>query len=65
MDSFWSFTSKYTDFAYEVWYSILKLQIKYGKKMFKEIQTGILLTSFSDSYFQRLVAIPLVKFHKI
>jgi len=25
------------DFEYEVWYSILKLQIKYGEKMFEEI----------------------------
>ena len=31
----------------------------------EEVQIGILLTSFSDNYSQSLVAIPLVKFHKI
>jgi hypothetical protein len=51
----------------------LRFQNKYNnqyqltkvKEFFEEIQTGILLTSFSDNYFQSLVAIPLVKFHKI
>jgi DNA invertase Pin-like site-specific DNA recombinase len=37
MGTFCSFTSKYIYFAYEVLYSILKLQIKYGEKMFEEI----------------------------
>lgn len=31
----------------------------------EEVPTGILLTSLSDNYFQSLIAIPLVKFHKI
>lgn len=51
----------------------LRFQNKYNnqyqltkvKEFFEEVQTGILLTSFSDNYFQSLVAIPLVKFHKI
>jgi hypothetical protein len=30
----------------------------------QELQTGILLTSFSDTHFQSLVAVPLVKFTK-
>ncbi|MEY2702450.1 MAG: hypothetical protein RLY43_1083, partial [Bacteroidota bacterium] len=49
----------------------LRFQNKYNnqyqltkvKEFFEEVQTGILLTSFSDNYFQSLVAIPLVKFH--
>ena len=40
-------------------------QLKKVKEFFEEVKTGILLTSFSDNYFQSLVAIPLVKFHKI
>jgi Resolvase, N terminal domain len=40
-------------------------QLRKVKQFFEEVQTGILLTSFSDKYFQSLVAIPLVKFHKI
>ena len=39
--------------------------IRKVKEFFEEVQTGILLTSFSDNYFQSLVAIPLVKLHKI
>jgi hypothetical protein len=31
----------------------------------KELQTGILLTSFSDIHFQSLAAVPLVSFTKI
>jgi hypothetical protein len=34
------------------------------KNFFKFLQTGILLTSFSDIHFQSLVAVPLVKFPK-
>lgn len=34
------------------------------KSFLKELQTGILLTSFSDIHFQSLVAVPLVKFIK-
>lgn len=34
------------------------------KHFLKELQTGILLTSFSDIHFQSLVAVPLVKFTK-
>ena len=34
------------------------------KKFLKVLQTGILLTSFSDTYFQSLVTVPLVRFHK-
>jgi len=34
------------------------------KNFLKELQTGILLTSFSDIHFQSLVAVPLVKFTK-
>ena len=40
-------------------------QLRKVKEFFEQIQTGILLTSFSDKYFQSLVAIPLVKFEKI
>ena len=35
------------------------------KKFFKKLQTGILMTSFSDTHFQSLVAVPLVKFNKV
>jgi hypothetical protein len=35
------------------------------KHFLKELQTGILLTSFSDIHFQSLVAVPLVKFTKV
>ena len=34
------------------------------KHFLKELQTGILLTSFSDIHFQSLVSVPLVKFTK-
>ena len=34
------------------------------KNFLKELQTGILLTSFSDTHFQSLVAIPQVKLEK-
>lgn len=34
------------------------------KHFLNELQTGILLTSFSDIHFQSLVAVPLVKFTK-
>nr|WPV76514.1 hypothetical protein [Naviculales sp.] len=34
------------------------------KKFLKELQTGILLTSFTDTHFQSLVAVPLVRFNK-
>jgi len=34
------------------------------KKFFKELQTGVLLTSFSDTHFQSLVSIPQVKLEK-
>ena len=40
-------------------------QLRKVKEFFEQVQTGILLTSFSDKYFQSLVAIPLVKFEKI
>lgn len=39
-------------------------QLTQTKLFFDEIQTGILLRSFSDKYFQSLVAVPLVKFEK-
>lgn len=42
-----------------------KYKLRKVKEFFEEVQTGILLTSFSDNYFQSLVGIPLVKFHKI
>lgn len=35
------------------------------KNFFKELQTGTLLTSFSDIHFQSLAAVPLVKFTKV
>ena len=35
------------------------------KNFFKELQTGTLITSFSDIHFQSLVAVPLVKFTKV
>jgi hypothetical protein len=35
------------------------------KQFFKKLQTGILMTSFSDIHFQSLVAVPLVKFNKV
>ena len=40
-------------------------QLTQAKLFFDEIQTGILLKSFSDKYFQSLVAVPLVKFEKV
>lgn len=42
-----------------------RYQLRKVKEFFEEVQTGILLTSFSDKYFQSLVAIPLVRFDKI
>ena len=35
------------------------------KNFFKQLQTGTLITSFSDSHFQSLAAVPLVKFTKV
>ena len=51
----------------------LRFQNKYNnqdqftkvKEFFEEVPTEILRTSFSENYFQSLVAIPLVKFQKI
>ena len=40
-------------------------QLEKVKHFFKELQTGILLNSFSDIHFQSLVAVPLVSFTKI
>lgn len=40
-------------------------QLQKLKKFFQELQSGILLTSFSDNYFQSLVAVPFVRFEKI
>ena len=40
-------------------------QLEKVKHFLKELQTGILLTSFSDIHFQSLVAVPLVKFTKV
>ena len=40
-------------------------QLRKVKEFFEEVQTGILLPSFRDNYFQSFVAILLVKFHKI
>jgi len=68
------FEIKYIDqISYRVVQDFLRFQNKYNnqyqltkvKEFFEEVQTGILLTSFSDNYFQSLVAIPLVKFQKI
>lgn len=42
-----------------------RYQLKKLKHFFEELQSGILLTSFSDSYFQSLVAVPFVRFEKI
>jgi hypothetical protein len=35
------------------------------KRFFDELQKGILIQSFTDKYFQSLVAVPLVKFEKV
>jgi len=35
------------------------------KNFFKQLQTGTLITSFSDSHFQSLAAVPLVKITKV
>ena len=68
------FEIKYIDqISYRVVQDFLRFQNKYNnqyqltkvKEFFEEVQTGILITSFSDNYFQSLVAIPLVKFQKI
>ena len=40
-------------------------QLEKVKHFLKELQTGILLTSFSDIHFQSLAAVPLVSFTKI
>jgi len=40
-------------------------QLEKVKHFFKQLQTGILLTSFSDIHFQSLVAVPLVKLTKV
>lgn len=40
-------------------------QLKKLKHFFEELQSGIILTSFSDNYFQSLVAVPYVRFEKI
>ena len=40
-------------------------QLEKAKHFLTELQTGILLNSFSDTYFQSLVAVPLVKLTKI
>ena len=40
-------------------------QLEKVKHFLKELQTGILLTSFSDTHFQSLAAVPLVSFTKI
>ena len=40
-------------------------QLAKVKHFFKELQTGILITAFSDIHFQSLVAVPLVSFTKV
>ena len=40
-------------------------QLEKVKNFLKKLQTGILITSFSDTYFQSLVAVPLVRFQKV
>lgn len=40
-------------------------QLTKTKRFFDELQKGILIQSFSDKYFQSLVAVPLVKFEKV
>jgi hypothetical protein len=40
-------------------------QLTKTKRFFDELQKGILIQSFSDRYFQSLVAIPRVEFEKI
>ena len=42
-----------------------RYQLKKLKNFFQELQSGILLTSFSDSYFQSLAAVPFIRFEKI
>jgi len=44
----------------ENYYQLLQI-----KSFFEQLQTGIFLTSFSDTFFQSLVAVPLVRFDKI
>jgi hypothetical protein len=40
-------------------------QLKKIKEFFEELQTGILITSFSSTFYQSLVAVPVVRFEKI
>ncbi|QXE46227.1 hypothetical protein IV203_000157 (plastid) [Nitzschia inconspicua] len=40
-------------------------QINKSKDFFEELQNGIVVTSFSDRYYQSLVAIPYVKFDRV
>ena len=40
-------------------------QLKKLIEFFDELQTGILITSFSDIHFQSLIAVPLVNFTKV
>ena len=42
-----------------------RYQLKKLKDFFQDLQNGILLNSFSDSYFQSLAAVPFVRFEKI
>lgn len=45
--------------------SINSYQFKKAKVFFKELRTDMLLTSFTEKYFQSLVAVPIVKFEKV
>jgi len=40
-------------------------QLTKTKDFFEELQTDILITSFSSKFYQSLVAVPLVRFNKI
>ena len=53
------------DFLQEQNKSKNQYQLVKTKHFFKKLQTGILLTSFSDVHFQSLVAVPLVTFNKV
>ena len=53
------------DFLKEQNKSNNQYQLVKTKHFFKKLQTGILLTSFSDVHFQSLAAVPLLTFNKV
>ncbi len=53
------------DFLKEQNKSNNQYQLVKTKHFLQKLQTGILITSFSDAHFQSLVAVPLVTFNKV